>query len=268
MAGETAVEGAVVVNATPTSTREMVASHGTIKTHGTAHTAEVEIMGDGDIINLRAIPTLPRPKPTAIRTEGTHPKVIIRTNNRAGIEDHLSRRMTHGLRIHNHPTEVVEEGIIQDTMARTGVELMGTVEGEAALLRIEEARRMVVAGMEVREGREGDTDMEIKAVDTINPRMAAVAAEVIIVEEAVIILAEAINPAGPTALASSLTGTEDTTRGVEVVGGGTDHADAHTIIPLRLASFVFSSCFESTFVSFGDILIVFVSIYYVARHSV
>lgn len=228
-------------------------------------------MGDGDITNLRAIPTLPRPKPTAIRTEGTHPKAIIRITNRAGIEGQLRRRMTHGLRIHNHLTEVVEEGIIQDTMARTGVELTGTVEGEAALLRIEEARRMVVAGMEVKEGREGDTDMEIKAVDTIspNPRIAAVAAEVITVEGVVTILAEAINPAGPTALVSSLTGTgEDTTKGVEVVGGGTDHADAHTIIPLRLASFVFCSCFESTFVSFGDILIVFVSIYYVARHSV
>lgn len=267
------MEGAVVVNATCTCTREMAASHDTIKTHETAHTAEVEIMGDGDITNLRTIPTLPRLKPMAIRTEGTHPRVIIHTINRGGIEERLRRRMTHGLRISNHPTEAVEEGIIQGMMVRTAVEPTGTLEGEAALLRIEEeAHRTLAAaaaaGMGAKEAREGDTDTEIsRVVGTVSPRIVAVAVEVITVEEGVIILAEAINPAGHTALVSSLMGIEeDTTKGVEVVGGGTDRADTHTIIPLRLASFVFSPCFESTFVSLGYIPIVFLSIYYVPRH--
>ena len=257
------MEGAVVVNATCTCTREMAENHGITKTRGTAHTAEVEIMGDGDITNLRTIPTPPQPKPMAIRTEGTHPRAIIHTTNRAGIEERLRRRTTHGLRISNRLTGVVEGGTIQDMTARTAVELTGTPEGEAALLRIEEGvYRMAVAGMGVKGVKEGDTDTEIRVVDTISPRrMGAVAVEVITVEEGAITPVEVINPAGHTALVSSLMGIEeDTTKGVEVVGGGTDRADTHTIFPLRLASFVFSSCFESTFVPLGYIPIVFLSI--------
>ena len=234
MAAETVVD-VVVVNATFICTRETVASHGTIRTRGTAHMAEVEIMEDGgDTTILRTIPTLPRPRLKEIRTEGTRLKIVIRTTNRAGTEDRLSRHMTQGLRINSHPTEVAEEGIIQDTMAHTAVERMGTVEGEAALLPIEEVRRMAVGGMAIKEVREGDTDTAVTMVDTTSPRRTAVTAEVVTAEAGVIILAEAINPADHTAPASSLTGTEEvTTKEVEVVGEGTDHAD----VQIRMGKF-------------------------------
>jgi len=273
VAGETVVD-VVVVNATFTSTREVVASHGTIKTRGTAHMAEVEIMEDGDTTNLRTIPTIPQPELRAIRMEGTRRhKTIIRTTNRAGPEDRLSRRTNLGLRINSHPMEVAEEGTIQDMMARTAAERMGTLEGEAVLLPIEEVRRTVVQGMTIKEVREGDMDMVVTVVaDTTNPRRTAVAAVVVTAEAAVIIRVEVINPADHTAPVSSLTaGIEEvTTREAEAVGEGTDHTDVRTRIlrgvALRFASSMLSSCFELTLVPFGSIPTVILSIYYVPKH--
>jgi len=261
-----------VVSVTFTCTREVVASHGTIKTRGTAHMEVVEIMEDGDTTILRTIPTLLRPKLRAIRMEGTRRhKTIIRTTNRAGTEDRLSRRMTRGLRINNHPMGVVEEGTLQDMMARTAAERMDTPEGEVALPPIEEVSHTVVRVMKIKEVREGDMDMEVTVVDTASPHRTAVAAEVVTAEAAVIILVEAINPAGHTAPVSSLTaGTEEvTTREVEVVGEGIDHTDVQTHIwgvALRFASSMFSSCFELTLVPFGGIATVILSIYYVPKH--
>ena len=276
VAAETVVV-VVVVNVTFISTREILASHGTIKTHGTARMAEVEIMEDGDTTILRTILTLPQPKLRAIRTEGTRPRTItiIRTTNRAGIEHRLSHRMTHGLHMNSHPIEVVEGGIIQDMTDRTAAERMGILEGEAALLPIEEVLRMAVGGMAIREVRAGDMDTAVTVVVTTSPRRTAVTAEVVTVEaEAVvvvaIILVEAINPADHTALASSLTGAEEvTTKEVEVVGEGTDLKD----VQARIGKFrsgllrsMFSSCFELTLVPFGGIPTVILSIYYVLKH--
>lgn len=273
MAAEIVVD-VVVANATFTSTREVVASHGTIKTRGTAHMAEVEIMEDGDTTNLRTIPTILQPKLRAIRTEGTrHHKTIIRTINRVGTEDRLSRRTNHGLRINSHPMEVAEEGTIQDMMARTAAERMGTLEGEVVLLPIEEVRRMVVRGMTIKGVREGDTDMVVTVVaDTTSPRRTALAAEVVTAEAAVIIPVEAINPADHTAPVSSPTaGIEEvTTSEVEAVGEGTDHIDVQTRIlrgvAFRFTSSMLSSCFELTLVPFGGIPTVILSIYYVPKH--
>lgn len=272
MVAETAVD-VVVVNATFISTREVVASHGTIKTHGTVHTAEVEIMEDGDTANLQTIPTIPQPKLRAIRTEGTRRhKTIIRTTNRAGTEGRLSRRMSHGLRINNHLMEVVEEGTIQDMMARTA-ERMGTLEGGVALLPIEEVRRTVGQGMTIKEVREGDMDMVVTVVaDTTSPHRTAAAAEVVTAEVAATTLAEDINLADHTAPVSSLTAeTEEvTTREAEAVGEGTDHIDVQTRtrrgVAFRFASPMLSSCFELTLIPFGGIPTVILSIYYVPKH--
>ena len=273
MAAETVV-GVVVVSATFTSTREVVASHGTIKTHGTAHMAEVEIMEDGDTTNLRTIPTLPQTKLRAIPTEGTRrrPKTTIRTTNRAGTEDRLSRRMNHDLRINSHPMEVVEEGTIQDMMARTAAERMGTPEGEVALLPIEEVRRTVVRGTTIKEVKEGDMGMVVTVADTTSPHRTAAAAEVVTAEAVVTILVEAIHPADRTAPVSSPTaGTEEvTTREAEAVGEGTDHRDVQTRIlwgvAFRFVSSMLSSCFQLTLIPFGGIHIVILSIYYVPKH--
>ena len=277
MAAETVVEEAVVVNATFISTRGTFASHGTVKTRGTAHMVVVETTGDGDTANLQTIPTLPQPKLRAFRTEGTHPKTVIRTTNRAGTEDHLSRRMTHGLHINNHPTEAVEEGTTQDMMARTAAERMGTLEGEVALLPTEEVLRMAVGDIVIEEAREEeeDIDMAVTVVDIISPRRTAVTVEAVITEAVVIILVEvtnpveAINPVDRTALVSSLTGTgieEDTTKEVEAVEEGIDlGAYAYMGVPLRFVSSVLSSCFEPNLVPFADILTV-MSIYYVSKY--
>lgn len=255
MVAETAVDEAVVVNGTCTSTREILASRGTTKIQGVAHTAEAVITGEGDTTNLRTI-TLLQLKSRAIRMDGTHHKTIIRTTNGAGTEDNHnpSRHTIRGPRISSHPTEVAEEGTILDTTARTEVGRMGTLEGEAALLPIEGARHMVAGGMAIKEAREGGMDMAVTVADTISPRRTAVTIEVVTTEAAVITPVEAINPVEATsqvdhtALVSSLMGTEeDTTKEAEVVGGDTDHrcTDAHTKNLLRFASSMFSSCFES-----------------------
>jgi len=247
---ETVVDEVVGVNATSISTRGTLASRGTTKTHGMAHMVEGGIMGEGDTTNPQIIPTLPQLKLKAIRTEGTHRKTITRTTNRADTGDHLSRHMTHGLRINNRPTEVAGEGTIPDTMARTAARRMGTLEGEGALLPIEEVRRMVVAGMAIREVREGVMGMVAAVVDTTRLRRTVVTAEVATTEEeeeeevvvvvAVITLVEATNPVGVispvdhTAPVSSLTGTKgDTIKEVEVVGEGTDPADIQIRIRKR-----------------------------------
>ena len=244
MAAETVVGEAVAAHVTCTSTREMLASHGTIMTHGIAHMVEVEIMGEGDTTNLRAITTLLQPKPRTIRTEGTHPKTTIHTINRADTEDRLSHRMTRGLPINRHPTEVVEEGTIPDTMARMAPERMGTPEGEAVLLLIGEVHRIAAEGTAIKEISEGDMDTVVKVADTTNPRIMAIIAEVVTTEAVVINLVEVTSPVDHTALVSSRMGPEeDTTKGVEVVGGGTNHPD-RCIILLRFASSVFSPCFE------------------------
>lgn len=247
VAAETVVDEAEVaaVNATFICTREMLASHGTIMTRGTVPTVEVEIMGEGDTTSLRAFITLLQTKPRAIRTEGTHPKTITHTTNRAATEDRPSRRMTRDHHINRHPMEVVEEGTIPDTMARRAPQRMGTLEGEVVLLPIGEVRRITAGGMEIKEIREGDMDMVATVADTTSPRKTPVTAEVVTVEVVVINLVEVTSPVDHTVLVSSLTGTEeDTTKEVVVVGEGTDHPDRHTNILLRFASSVFSSCFE------------------------
>jgi hypothetical protein len=243
VAAETAVDEVVAVNATCIPMKETLASHGTIKTHGTARMVEVEITEDGGTTILRTIPTLPQPNLRAIRTEGTRPRTVIRTTNGAGTEDRLSRRMIHGLRINRNLTEVVEEGTIRDMKARMAAaavvaERMGTLEGEVVLLPIEEeeeeeeeVRRTAAGGMAIREVREADMRMAITVVDTTNPHRPAARAEVATAEAVVIILVEAINPADRTALVSSLTGTEEvTTKEVEVVGEGIDHTDGQARI--------------------------------------
>ena len=250
-AAETVVDEEVDgVSATSTCTRGTLASHGTTKTHGTVPMVEAGIMGVGDITNLRTTHTLPRLNPTTIRTGGTHHKTTIRTTNRAGTEAHLSRRMTRGLHI-NHPlTEVAEEGIIQDMMARTAPGRMGTAEGEVRLLLIGGARRTAAVDTEIKEVREGCMGTAAMVVGTTSPSRTAITAEVEAIMEVVIIsLVEAINPVavinpvGHTTLVLSLTGTkEDTTKEAEAVGGDIDyqHADADMKTPSRLASSTFS----------------------------
>jgi len=240
---ETAVD-VVAVSATFIPTREILASHGTIKTHGTARMAEVEITEDEDTTNLRTTPTLPQLKPRTIRMGGIRPKTIIRTINRAaGTGDRLSRRMTHGLRINSHPTEVVEEGTTRDMMVRTAAERMGTLEGEVALLLIEEVSRMAVGGMAIKEVKEGDMDMAVTMVDIISLRRTTVVAEVVTAEAAVIMLVEAINLADRTVLVSSPMGTEEvTTKEVVVVGEGTDRTDVETGVR-KLRSGLLRPCF-------------------------
>ena len=241
VAAETVVDEEVVeVNAISISTRGMVASRGTTKTRGTVRMAGAEILGEGDTTNLR-ITTLPRLKPRVIRTGDTHPKAITRTTNGAGTGDRLSRHTTPGLRTNNLPTEVAGEGTIQDTMVRTVAGRMGTVEGEEALLPIEEgARLMAVVGMAIKEVREGGMGMAVTVTDTTNLHRTAVTVEVVTTGGVVITLVEATNQVkvidqaevislvDHTAPVSSLTGTEeDITKGVGVVEGGIDHTGAH-----------------------------------------
>ena len=221
------------VSATCTCTRGMLVSRGTTKTHGTARMVEAGITGEGDITNLRTTPTLPQLNPRTIHTGGTHHKTTTRITNRAGTEgDHLSRRTTHGLHISHPPTEVVEEGIIQDTMARTAPGRMGTVEGGEVLLPIEEGvRRRVAVDMAIKEVREEGMGMVATVVDTTSPHRTTITVEVVATTEVVVTTlvgaispAEVISPVGHIAPVSSLTGTkEHTTKGVEVVGEGTDH---------------------------------------------
>jgi len=240
VAAETVVDEVVGVNATSISTRGMLASRGTTKTHGMAH------MVEGDTTNLQIIPTLPQLKPRAIRTEGTRRKTITRTNNRADTGDHLSRHMTHGLRINNHPTEVAEEDTIPDMMARTAARRMGTLEGE-------EVRRTAAVGMAIKVVGEGVMGMVAAVVGTASPHRTVVTAEVATTEEeeaaaAVITLVEATNPVvvispvDHTAPVSSLTGTkEGTIKEVEVAGEGTDHrhTDTYAKMPLRFVSSIY-----------------------------
>lgn len=285
MAAETVVdEEAVGVNATSTCMKGILASPGTTETHGMGRMAVAGIMGEGDITNLRTIPTLPQLQPRPTHTGSTHHKPTIRTSNRAGIEDHLSRRMTRVLRINNLPTEVAEEDTIQDMTAPTAVGRMGTVEGEEALLPKEEEHRhtVVAAGMAVKEvNKEEDMGTVVTVVDTTNPRRTPVTAEVATMEAVDIKQAEptspagVISPAGVTspvdhiALVSSLTGTrEDTIKEVEVVGEGTNPTDTgHTSkYHSGLLRLYFFSCFEPTLVRFGDISPVILTIRYVPKH--
>ena len=230
-------EGAAGVSVTSTSTRGMLVSRGTTKTHGTVRMVEAEITGEGVITNIRTTLTLPQLKLRTILTGGTHHKTIIRTTNRVGTEDHLSHRMTHGLRINNPPMEVAEEGTIQCMMVRTAPGRMGTVEEVEALLLIGEGVSHTAAvGMVIKEAREGGMGMVATVVDIINPHITAVTAEAVTTEAAVITLVEAISlvevispveatsPVDHTVLVSSLMGTEeDTTKEAEVVEEGTDH---------------------------------------------
>lgn len=256
-------EDEVVVEANVTSTKGMLASRDTTKTHETVHMVEAGIMGEGDTTNPQV--TTPQLNPIATRTEGIHRTAIIRITNRAGTEDYLNHRMNHGLLINSPPTEVFEEGIILETpdMIARIVGRTGTLEGEGSHLPIEgEVCRTVVVGMVIEEVREGGIDMMAVEVDTINPRRTAVMAgvvtvgvEVITLMEVIhlvvainlvevisrvgvtspveaIILEEVISPVDRTAPASSLMGAEVTTREVEVVGGDINHKkpDAYTVL--------------------------------------
>ena len=242
---ETAVEGeAVGANATSTSMRGMRASRGTIGTLGMARTAAAAagISGEEGITNPRTTHTLPQLKPRAIRMGGTHHKATTLTTSRAGIEDHLSRHTIRGPRISNLPTEVAEEGTIQDMMARTAGR-MDTVELEVALLPREEVPRMAAA-MALKGVREGGMGTVVTVVDTTSPHRTAVTAEVVTTEAVdinqveptnpvgVINLAEDTRPVGHTAPASSLTGTrEDTTKEAEGEGEGTDYPSTQPHAP-------------------------------------
>ena len=247
VAAETAVdEEAAGVNATSTCMKGILASPGTTETPGMDLMAEAGITGEGGITNLRATPTLLQLKPRTTPTGGTHHRATIRTSNRAGIEDHLSRRMTRVLRINNLPMEAAEEGTVQDMMARTAAGRMGTVEGEEALLpkEEEEDRHTAVAGTvvkEAKEAKEGGMGTVVTVVDTLSPPRTAVTAEVATMEAVdinqvqptsqveVIKPAEVTSPVDRTAPVLSLMGTrEDTTKEVEVVGEGTDPTDTQT----------------------------------------
>lgn len=182
--GETVDEEAVGVNVTFICTKGMVASRDTTKTHGMAHMVEAGIMGEGDTTNPQA--TIPQLKLTTAHMEGT---AIIRILNKADTEVHLNRRMNLGLRINNPPTDVFEEDIILDMMARM-VGRMGTLEGGEVLLPIEgEVRRMVTVGMGTEAVREGGIGLVVSVVDTTIPRRTGAA----ILEEVATIPVEAIN---------------------------------------------------------------------------
>jgi len=163
--------------------------------------------------------------------------------------------------------------------ARTGARRMGTLGEEEALLPLEEVPPTAVVGMATKEDKEVVMDMVATAADTIRPHRTVVTVEVVTTGEevvvvvaaaaaaAVITLVEVINPVEAispaevtspvdhTAPVSSPTGTKgDTTTEVEVVGEGTDHADAQTrkymSLLIRFALSVFSSCLGSTLFSF------------------
>jgi len=275
-------EEAVGVNATSTCTKGILVSPGITETHGMGRMAEAGITGEGDITNLRATPTLPQLQPRPTHMGGIHHKATIRISNRAGIEDHLSRRMTRVLPLNNLPTEVAEEDTIRDRTVPTAAGRMGTVEGEEALLPKEEVHRTAAAGMAVKEVKEEVMVMVVTVVDTTSPRRTVVTAEVVTTEVVdinqagptspaeVINPAEVTSPVGHTAQVSSLTVTrEDTTKEVEVVEEGTDPTDTghtHIKILFRFASSIFSSCSEPTPVRSGDISPVILSIRYVPKY--
>lgn len=182
VAEETVDAGAVGVNATYTSTKEMLARTGTTKTHGTVHMAEAGITEEGDTTNLQATP---RHKPTTAHTEGTPRKAIIRITNRAaGTGASLNRPMIRGLHIKILLTEVVEGDTILATTTRT-VGQMGIQGGEEAHIPREEVRRTVAVGMvtmAIKEVVEGGLGTAATVEDTTNLHKAAVMAEVATVE--------------------------------------------------------------------------------------
>ena len=182
VAEETVDAGAVGVNATYTSTKEMLARTGTTKTHGTVHMAEAGITEEGDTTNLQATP---RHKPTTAHTEGTPRKAIIRITNRAaGTGASLNRPMIRGLHIKILLTEVVEGDTILATTTHT-VGQMGILGGEEAHIPREEVRRTVAVGMvtmAIKEVVEGGLGTAATVEDTTNLHKAAVMAEVATVE--------------------------------------------------------------------------------------
>lgn len=253
---------AVGVNVTCISMKGMVASRDTTKTQGMVPMAAAGITGEGDTTNPQT--TTPQPKPTAVRTEGTHRIAIIRITNRADTEVHLNRHMIRGPRINHPPTGVVEEGTTLDTMALMAGQT-GTLGGEEAHLPIEETvRRTVVAGMAIEEVREGGIDMVALVVDTAIPRRTPVIVGVATIEAEVINLVGAINLvevtspaevtsplgvinpevislAGRTVQASNPMGAEGgITREVVVVGEDTNHekTDAYTVLANGPAAWV------------------------------
>jgi len=261
VAAGTVVDEVGGVNATSTSTRGMLVNHDITRTHGTARTAGAEILGEGDITNPRTT-TLPQLKPGAVRTGDTHHGATIRTNNRVGTGDHLSRRTTHGLRGNHLPMEVIGEGTIPDTTVRTAAGRMGTMGREEALLPIEEVHRTAVVDMGIKGVKEeGGMGTVVTAVDTINPRKTTVTVGEVAVaippEEAInqveaisqvetIDQAEGISLVDHIVPVSSLMETkEDTIKEVAVVEEDIDHTDARacTRVSLRFASSTFLSYF-------------------------